>query len=415
MEFKRRKAASAIAVLGLLAISNAWAGVDPTDEWIRLSGFGTLGLIHGGEEGFGFRRDISRKGQPSDTWAFQTDSLLGLQLDAQLTSDLDTTVQLVVRDRPRNGLEESLEWAFLRYRVDSDLTFRAGRLGVDVFMLSEYRNVGFAYLWARPPLEFYGPLAYENIDGVDLAYSRPWGEGLLRVKVFGGKSRDAFAATLSDDYSVDLTSYGTSLTWESDHWQARLGLVAGTVDNSLSSTKPLIEGLNAIPAFLWPEAGEVADRLDSKDKRTTYYSAGVRYDHHPWVVEAEASYTDSDLLTLPVASGYLSVGRRKGPVTLYGMAAMVRNPDGRRVAPEAPLPQFSPLRQGIQVTYDTTHIDQHSLSLGLRWDIRHDLALKAQWDHHWIEPYGGGLWAQERPFTEQRELDTFSINFNFVF
>jgi hypothetical protein len=415
MSFKHRITASAIGILGLLVIGNAWASIDLMGESIRLSGFGTIGLTHGGDEGFGFRRDISREGQSSDSWAFEPDSVLGLQLDAQLTRDLDTAVQLVAKDRPINGLQESLEWAFLRYRLDPDLTIRVGRLGVDAFMLSEYRDVGFAYLWTRPPLEFYGPLAYENIDGADLAYSHPWGEGLFRVKLFGGKSTEDFGSNFFDDYSVDLTSYGTSLTWESDHWQVRLALVSGTIDNSAPITKPLVDGLNVVPAFLWPEAGELADDLDSNGKRVTYYSTGVRYDDYPWVLQAEAAYIDSDLPGLPVTNGYLSAGKRIGPVTLYGVAAIAKNPKGRRKVPEAPLPLLTPLQQGVQLAYDNADIDQSSLSFGLRWDIRHDLALKTQWDHHWIEPYGGGLWDQERPLTEERELDTFSINLNFVF
>ena len=147
------------------------------------------------------------------------------------------------------------------------------------------------------------------------------------------------------------------------------------MNNSITSIKPLVDELNAVPEYLWPEAGDTADSLDSKDKYAAYYSAGVRYDDHPWVVQTEVSYLDSDQkLILPVASGYLSVGRRVGSVTLYGMAAKAKNPDGRRLAPEAPLPQLIPLQQGIQTAYDLTYIDQHSLSLGLRWDIRHDLA-----------------------------------------
>lgn len=414
MGFKRRQA-SAIGICGLLTLGNSFAGVDLIGQRLRLSGFGTLGVAHGGDEGFGFRRDISREAQPSDSWSFKTDSLLGAQLDAQLTPNLDATVQLVARDRPKNGPEESLEWAFLRYQLNPSWTVRLGRLGADVFMLSDYRNVGFAYLWARPPLEFYGPLAYESIDGADLTFSHPWGEGTLRVKLFGGETSTDFAGVLSDDYSTDLTSYGTSLSWESEHWQARIGLVTGTVDDTVANAKPLVDGLNAMPAFLWPEAGELADSLDSKGKRINFYSAGIRYDDSPWVVQAEAGYVDAHVPTLPVAGGYLSIGRRMGPVTPYVLAAMVKNPDGRRKASEAPFPQLLPLQQGVQLSYDTSYIDQRSISLGVRWDARHDLALKAQWDHYWIEPCGGGLWAQERPFARNRELDTFAINLNFVF
>lgn len=59
---------------------------------------------------------------------------------------------MVGRDRLDNTFENSVEWAFLKGRLFPKLIVRAGRLGVDVFMLSEYRNIGFAYPWVRPPV-----------------------------------------------------------------------------------------------------------------------------------------------------------------------------------------------------------------------------------------------------------------------
>jgi hypothetical protein len=73
------------------------------------------------------------------------------------------------------------------------------------------------------------------------------------------------------------------------------------------------------------------------------------------------------------------------------------------------------LYRSTQEFYDRSPIDQHTLSLGVRWDLREDLALKMQWDHHWVAAYGGGLWIQEQPLTEDRELNTLSANLNFVF
>jgi len=411
-----RSAALSGVLLCLSLSCGIVSGMDLGSERLRLSGFGTLGLTRAGDEVLGYRRDISRKGVSDGQWAFEPDTLLGLQLDARLTQDLDATLQLVARDRQENTLAQSLEWAFLRYRAGSDLTIRAGRLGVDLFMLSEYRNVGFAYLWARPPVEFYGPIAFAYYDGADVGYTTSFGDGVFQVKLFAGRTENVIA-TETGNSSVKLKPiFGGSLSWESERWQARLGAASMEFDSSIEYTQYLQNVLDLAADSGWPEAAAISESLDSKGKRLNYFSAGISYDEHPWVVQSEISFIDSDYdVFLPLLSTYISVGHRFGPVTLFGVAALAKNTEDRILVPDAPQPPFTPIQQGAQYLYDLSYTDQRTLSLGLRWDIRHDLALKAQWDHHWVKPYGGALWIQNQVVTHERELDTFSINLNFVF
>lgn len=417
MRYKHHYFALLGGLLGLLLVFEASAEADPGSDWLRLSGFGTIGLTQGGDEILGYRRDMSREGLFNDQWTFKTDSLLGLQLDAKLTDNLDAAVQLVARDRPDDSLEESLEWAFLRYRINPDLVIRGGRMGVDMFMLSEYRNLGFAYLWARPPMEFYAPIAFDHYDGADITFSTPVGEGMLRAKLFGGVTQNTFTSQ-AGNVEVDINpGFGASLAWESECWQARLGIASLEFDSSIDSVKQLGGALQMASGLGWPQAAGIAEDLESEGARLHYYSAGIAYDSHPWLVQSEISFIDSDYnVFLPLLSAYLSVGQRIGPVTIYGVGALARNTESRVKVPSAPpVPPLILLQRQTQGFYNLTPIDQHSLSLGMRWDIRYDLALKAQWDHTWIDEYGGGLWLQKTPLTDDRTMDTFSINLNFVF
>jgi hypothetical protein len=379
------------------------------------SGFGTVGLLHGGDEVLGNRRDISGDGVFDNDWSVKPDSLLGLQVDVPLTGKLDAAVQLVVKDRPSNTLDESLEWAFLRYRPTPELMLRGGRLGLDLFMLSEYRNLGFSYLWARPPVEFYGLLPYNYYDGADIAYVTTLDEGVLRARLFAGSTQGTISF-FSSDVDVDVDPLvGATLGWESDRWQARLGFATMNQKTSNPGVRQLAAILRQV-AGLWPEAVDIANDLDAKGSRLYYYSAGFAYDPKPWTVQSEISYIDSGFNNAfsSVWSAYLSLGRRMGPVTVYGLGAMTENPDGRVQAPSAPLP-LAELQQQAQVAYDLSFIKQHSLSLGMRWDIRYDLALKLQWDRTWVDDYGGLLWQQKQPLMDGDSLDTFSINLNFLF
>jgi hypothetical protein len=41
---------------------------------------------------------------------------------------------------------------------------------------------------------------------------------------------------------------------------------------------------------------------------------------------------------------------------------------------------------------NTYRVDQHTRTLGVRWDIRPNLSLKAQWDWVTVRPLGGVMW-----------------------
>ena len=117
---------------------------------LQFNAFATLAATRGNDSVLGFLRDISHEEASTDgDLKVTVDSLLGLQIGSSLTSKLDWTVQAVLRDRPKQSLDQSIEWAFLRYMANESTTLRLGRMGVDIFMLSDYRNVGYAYHWVR--------------------------------------------------------------------------------------------------------------------------------------------------------------------------------------------------------------------------------------------------------------------------
>jgi hypothetical protein len=383
-------------------------------EQTRFSGFGTIGLLRGGNEVLGYRRDLSQHGVFDNDWAFEPDTLLGLQFDLKLNQELDTAVQLVAKERPNNTLNESLEWAYLRYQPTPELTLRGGRLGLDLFMLSEYRNLGFSYLWARPPVEYYGPASYNHYNGADTNYTIDLGEGQLCARLFAGSAQGTFVTPSMEMEVESKPLFGATLGWEFDRWQARLGLATMKHASSNQRTSQMSAALRQV-TDLWPEAAEIADDLEFKGKRLNYISAGFAYDYNTWSLQSEVSYIDSDYNVFgSLLSAYLSLGRQIGPVTIYGLVALAENPDGRVQVTSAP-PPLAEMQQQLQALYDVTYVKQHSLSLGIRWDILYNLALKVQWDRTWIDEHGGLLWLQKEPLTDSWTLDTFSLNLNFVF
>lgn len=407
----------------LLALMSFPAALQANDEFSdvsdsRISGFGTLGFTYSDDDQLGFRRDFSRKGLPEGQWKPETDSLLGLQLDLRLTQSFSAAIQVVGKDRADNSLKNSVEWAYVRFEPNRGTVLRAGRVGFDVFLLSEYRNLGFAYLWSRPPVEFYGVLAFDYLDGVDAAYSLLVGSGTLRVKAFAGVTRNSFASeNLDMPIEVDIDPiFGGSLSWENNHWRAQLGVASLRIDASIGPTDQFTSALQQVALF-WPEANAIAEDLQTKGGHLRYLSGGLAYENSAWVLQSELGYIHSDFSQFgSTLSGYLSAGYKVGGATFFAMGAIAKNNGNSKLVPDAPpVPQIMFLREQIQGFYDVTKIHQHSLSLGLRWDFRHNLALKTQWDHTWVKENGGGLFDQAVVITSDREVNIFSISLDFVF
>lgn len=423
-----RKCGLASALLAVALLQNgaiALASDDLSSPALRFSGFATVGAVKGGNDTLGFRRELPGEAVYDGDVNWSTDSLLGLQLDMRLTDKLDGAVQLVVKDRLDDAVENQVEWAFLRYRFSPDWTLRVGRIGLDVYALSEYRSVGFSYLWVRPPVEFYAPVAFNSFDGLDLTWSNPLGDGLFRAKLYGGRTGNDFDVA---DQITNLTLdpiFGLSLGWESDHWQLRVTLSRTEVEED----QEYFPGLTQLAAVLeqvqplWPAAENLRANLKSAGAVVDYHSMGLAYTNAPWQVQAEVGYIDSQVDVYPaLVNSYISVGRQFGAVTVYGMLADTDN-QNERIEVNPPFIPFLPvesaqlalLGDALQTAFDSASMDQSSISLGMRWDVRYDTALKMQWDRSWVKQYGAGLWELKNVPDDDQVLDTFTINLNVIF
>lgn len=418
-------------VLWLTAGLLLWVAAAPVaraaiyeSEQVRISGFTTLGLARGGNDILGHRRNMAQEGNFNNDVAWETDSLIGIQLDTSFSQSLDAAIQAVARKRFNNSVENSIEWAYLRYRQDRNLTFRAGRIGLDLYMLSEYRNLGFSYLWARPPMEFYSPTAFFYFDGADMNYAFNLGEGTFNAKFFIGESENQFEFDSKGQPFELKNLIGTTFSWESQNWRARFTFTSVDFDDSLNNavgTESFRELL--IPAYQagWTEAQALLNDIEVDDNGIDYYSIGLAYDNAPWVIQTEVSYLDSDYALLQSYSGrYLSVGYRLGPTTVYGILAKGTQTEPRKKVGELPellanIPQFNELREFMQDVFDRSYAEQESISLGMRWDIHYDTALKLQWDHAKVQAAGGRLWEQREAPTETEALNIYSINLNYIF
>ncbi|OAI23173.1 MULTISPECIES: hypothetical protein [Methylomonas] len=384
-----------------------------------VKGFGTVGVSGTDTDRIGFRRDVKQSTGVTNGWGFDNDSRLGLQLDTDLNESWHATVQWVARNTTGDFFEQNLDWAFLRWRPVDDLDIRVGRLGFDVFMLSEYRNVGYAYPWIRPPHEFYGGIPVYHFDGADIAKKFAVGEGTLTIKAFSGYNFVQVPVGISNSADQGSLNVGGKLAYEYGNWNARIGYAYAVNALELAPLQPLLDSLNSAPVnAVWPGAQSFSQRISGKNKSVHYSSIGLAYDDGLWLAQMEASYVNSDIGVFPsVASGYFSAGRRFGKVTLYSLFGISEslNSQVNVSNPLVPVPSVIELRNATDQALNNSGVDEKSVSLGLRWDVYENIALKTQWTHYWLGNNGAALWLQPESALTPDTVNVWSVGMDFVF
>jgi len=294
---------------------------------VRVSGFGTLGVTFAGKDNVGYRKEYTHGAQYGSASIFP-DSVFGLQIDADLFSNLTATVQVVAEKRTKQNFNNIVDWAFLSYQARPDVVIRAGRMGIDLFMLSEYRNIGFAYLWTHPVTEFYTPVSLSHYDGMDIKFSKSIDQGYLEFKVYGGQTGSDIKVSRGDFGLRMRPLFGANASFETDHWKTRLTFASTNVASTRNAgLDRLLGALDQVPPSVWPQAADLSSLIAGENNQVYYYSIGMLYDKDNWLVQSEFALTDSKWPSVAMTNGYLSVGRRVGSVTFYIIGAYAKSHD----------------------------------------------------------------------------------------
>lgn len=397
---------SSLFSIAALVLSNAaLAAAEDGANHFTVSGFGTLGYVYSDHRQYGFTRDLSQPRRDGLRERLLPDSRLGLQINYRVDPRFEFAGQLVARDQVDVSLGRSVEWAFAAWHPVPEADLRIGRLGFDVFMLSEYRNVGYAYSWVRPVMEFYSWMPIYSFDGIDASYDIETRDGRWRVKLLGGRSRARTPSKVNDDdYKLRFNPlWGASLSYEAGPWRTKLSYVNVRFDTQ-PPTGELTTYLETVAASPLPDVAADAAHLNRDltiaGRRSRYAALGVSYDDNLWLLQAEYSRLSGGPPSVPQGwRGYVSAGRRFGDVTPFAVAAWARPSTGPETgrADWSALPGGAQLQGAAVMAVDVGRIDQHTASLGLRWDFSHTAALKVQWDHSWINGGGWGLWPTANP------------------
>ncbi|MBC3916302.1 hypothetical protein H8L32_02270 [Undibacterium sp. CY18W] len=410
---------SRISLLACFLAHVALAHAAEEEKSYSISGFGTLGVAHSNTRDVDIVRDLTQPygvGYTRQT-DFGLDSNLGLQINYRANENFDTALQFVSH-RSSEGYQPQLTWAYGRYLPNDTVQLRAGRLGFDVYMLADSRNVAYSYQWVRPPIDFFGGLIISYFDGADLVISKPVGAGIVRAKFFTGLAREKTSTGNMDDY---LSLNGSRLAggyieYQSQNWLYRAGYSELKFKNEFPPLQGLLDGFRS-PALnaLFPYAAGLGNALSMENKRFKYLSAGIAYDDGPLQAQLMVNRLSSESLLFPAnRAAYLTLGYRIDHWTPY-MTVSAARPENRKIPASLPTgvsPGIDMLVAGFNQSINNQFNHQTTLSLGVRYDLTEKSNLKLQFDQ--IQADELFLVRNNQPGWNGKAR-LFSLAFNFIF
>ncbi|SLM29329.1 conserved exported hypothetical protein [Desulfamplus magnetovallimortis] len=397
---------------------------------LTISGYGTLGMPMDDRSDMSFLRDVSQEPdnpyKPYDEeWMWNIDSRMGIQANYRFSEYFDLMVQGVLRNQFKRDMGSAIETAFLAIHPFSDIKIRAGRIPYDAFLMSDIRNIGYAYLWVRPIIEFYGWIPIFSVDGVDATWNIY--QGTVRWAVKAQTGYHSFYVPIDNQpyefETKDLMSLTVSR--QSGPFTLKLGCSTFSSENEVDIFKPIISGLKEIsnsvsstmPAIS-DEAASLAEELAFEGADVLYLTLGMAYDSGEWVIQGELARSTSSADVLPHGEmGYLSVGHRFGDFTPYAVFSKILAGN----ALKEPLNDWSAIGQEqlqnmAASIINNTRIDQKTYSLGTRWDFHNRASVKLQWDHTIINDHGYGLWyGGDKHVNEETDVNVLTVNLEFIF
>jgi predicted porin len=385
-----------------------------------LSGYGTVGAIHSDEDRADYLVDAFKPNGPghSHSWRTDTDSRLGLQASALLTSQLSAVVQVLAQQRYDNSYRPTVEWANLKYAVTPDFSIRFGRVVLPVFMVTDTRRVGYSNPWIRPPVELYSLVPVTSNDGLDASYRFTAGGLSNTVQLTVGGSDSKFPNASGFEAGTAKVRKLLAINDSIEKGFATLRLSVGRADLTIDALRPLFDGFRQFG----PAGAEIADRYSVDGRNVTFVGVGGSYDPGNWFAMAEWARFSTHSVVGNKSACYVSGGYRVKSFTPYATYARIKA-DSNTSDPGLPLaglpPQVAPIAAFLNANLNeqlNLLPVQDTISAGVRWDFLKNAALKVQYDRVKLGASSRGTFGNFSPdFRPGSRVQLFSVAVDFVF
>ncbi len=409
-----------VSSFGLGSLSTVMAATG--DFSFRVNTFGTLGLASSDSDTLGFIRDYQQK-EPLEKGkiSWLADSNLGVQFNARYKK-ISGGIQLLARDRTDNDLRHLINYAYLDVQFGHNFIVRVGKNPLELYLSSDNRAVGYSQLLLRPVSEFYAMLFEESYPGIDARYSWQLENGILTLEGFTGTFDISFLPenTASKDYSYD-PMVGVILKYSTFDSTFLLSYLWANVTDVAPLFSSLIPVFSLLDNYRVPCADRFADIARIDDSSVHYFIAGASTQLDEWTLKGEVNhFMFKDMGDIQLTTGYLLAGYVWGEWTPYGVIAGVHTKKDKLKIPLESLAGFPDdvvlASAMMNSLYERVGSDQISLNLGVRWDFRPGMAMKAQWGTYHVKGGGVLLWdALSEKAYDGGNVNIFSASLDFAF
>jgi len=409
------------AVLSLAFASVAAPPAKADDRPLfSFSGYGTIGAAHSSNDQADYLVDEFKPNGPGHTrrWSADVDTRLGLQGLAQFTPQLSAVVQVITQQRYDDTYRPEVEWANVKYQATPDFSVRAGRVVLPIYMVTDSRRVGYANPWVRPPVEVYSMVPVTHVDGIDANYRALVGDTTARLEVTVAQSDSHFPGASGFTPGVAKARGIFALVGTVERGFATFRANWGRADLTIDSFGPFADAFRQFG----PVGEDIVNRYSVDRRNVDFIGLGATYDPGRWFVTGEWAKFDTHSILGDKSAWYVSGGHRFGKWTPYLTYAAIKA-DSRTSDPGLPLAGLPPQAAATAAFLDQTLNQtlglipqQHTASIGVRWDFARSAALKLQLDEVRVDSGSRGTFGNFQPgFAPGSSARIFSAVVDFVF
>jgi hypothetical protein len=372
---KRTSCAAAITTALAAFALPAWAD-GPT---FTVSGFGTAALTWTDTDQAEYIRPnqlVGAKESPRTS----VDSNFGIQTTVKFNDTISATVQGLARKNTTDDYTAEMPWAFVKFKVNDELNVRVGRIAIPIYMISDFRNVGYANTMLRPPAEVYRQVNGGSLEGVDLLWQHNFGDTTVTTQFGFGRSESKNAGG-SNTLFHPVTAL--HILAENGPFTFRFGRADAKFDIRENTT---LNGLIAALKAAGPVYAGVVAEIPNKDIDGSFTSVGMMVDYNNFLVQTEyAVRKTKSRLVMDTKSWYAMFGYRFGKITPYYYHGNIEQDSIRNFTGLPTAGPAAALTAGANSVIKAAL--QSTNAIGVRWDFYKSAALKLQIDR--VSPKDG--------------------------
>ncbi|MCF6236062.1 MAG: porin [Gammaproteobacteria bacterium] len=306
---------------------------------------------------------------------FETDTVFGLQVRSQIDEKLSVTGQFLAKGGD-GSFDLSTDWAYATYALTDEMSVRAGRLRFPAFLMSEFLEVGYAYPWARPPVEVYGLGLLSSYMGTDFLYNVETNLMDIQLQPYIGNVNENISNNNGDFQVESENLMGLNIVLSGEIATFRLGYAKTTAN---------VSGITTIVPDLSDKLGGGTHSLTGRlvnlpveDATTEFASVGATLDWNNFVGYAEYVSLKIDTGNIVIPAGKIVGLEDPIPPMDTGIPVVADNHGWYVTLGYRFDTLFPAITYAKSISDEVGGEDQKSITLSMRYNVGSNSALKVE-------------------------------------